>query len=102
MCTMIDEAGPYGPWPNCQSRSAAPLAAGCQKGQLPHQRACRVSSRLVRCCGRTGEEAKSMDWEKGRESDNVVEDGGSGGGGWSGGGMQFGGFHIGVGGLFLI
>jgi len=43
-----------------------------------------------------------MDWEKGRESDNVVEDGGSGGGGWSGGGMQFGGFHIGVGGLFLI
>jgi len=43
-----------------------------------------------------------MDWEKGRESDNVVEDDGSGGGGWSGGGMQFGGFHIGVGGLILI
>jgi predicted metalloprotease len=42
-----------------------------------------------------------MDWEKGRESDNVVEDGG--GGGWGGGGgMQFGGFHIGAGGLILI
>jgi len=42
-----------------------------------------------------------MDWEKGRESDNVVEDEG-GGGGWSGGGgggFQFGGFHIGAGGL---
>ena len=43
-----------------------------------------------------------MDWEKGRESDNVVDDDGSGGGRWSGGGMQFGGFHIGVGGLILI
>jgi predicted metalloprotease len=43
-----------------------------------------------------------MDWEKGRESDNVVEDDGGGGGGWNGGGMQFGGFHIGAGGLILI
>jgi predicted metalloprotease len=44
-----------------------------------------------------------MDWEKGRESDNVVEDEG-GGGGWGGGGggFQFGGFHIGVGGLLVI
>jgi len=45
-----------------------------------------------------------MDWEKGRESDNVVEDEG-GGGGWSGGGgggFQFGGFHIGAGGLLII
>jgi len=37
-----------------------------------------------------------MDWEKGRESDNVVEDGGGGGG------MQFGGFHIGLGGILVI
>jgi hypothetical protein len=43
-----------------------------------------------------------MDWEKGRESDNVVEDGGGGGWGGGGGGMQFGGFHIGAGGLILI
>jgi hypothetical protein len=43
-----------------------------------------------------------MDWEKGRESDNVVEDGGGGGGLGGGGGMQFGGFHIGIGGLLLI
>jgi predicted metalloprotease len=45
-----------------------------------------------------------MDWEKGRESDNVVEDdgGGGGGGGFGGGGMQFGGFHIGLGGLLVI
>jgi predicted metalloprotease len=43
-----------------------------------------------------------MDWEKGRESDNVVEDDGGGDGGSSGGGMQFGGFHIGVGGLIMI
>jgi predicted metalloprotease len=44
-----------------------------------------------------------MDWEKGRESDNVVEDDG-GGGGWSGGGggFQFGGFHLGIGGVLLI
>ena len=44
-----------------------------------------------------------MDWEKGRESDNVVEDDGGGGGGFGGGGgMQFGGFHIGLGGLLVI
>jgi len=42
-----------------------------------------------------------MDWERGRESDNVVEDGGGGGSG-GGGGMQFGGFHLGAGGLILI
>ena len=42
-----------------------------------------------------------MDWEKGRESDNVVEDRG-GGGGFGGGGMQFGGFHFGLGGIILI
>src|ERR1700682_4612704 len=42
-----------------------------------------------------------MDWEKGRESDNVVEDGGGGGFG-GGGGMQFGGFHIGLGGILII
>jgi predicted metalloprotease len=42
-----------------------------------------------------------MDWEKGRESDNVVEDEGGGGVG-GGGGFQFGGFHIGLGGLALI
>jgi predicted metalloprotease len=43
-----------------------------------------------------------MDWEKGRESDNVVEDEGGGGGFGGGGGLQFGGFHIGAGGLILI
>jgi uncharacterized protein len=44
-----------------------------------------------------------MDWEKGRESGNVVEDEGGGGGfGGGGGGMQFGGFHIGLGGLVII
>jgi uncharacterized protein len=44
-----------------------------------------------------------MDWEKGRESGNVVEDQGGGGGGFGGGGgMQFGGFHIGLGGLVII
>jgi predicted metalloprotease len=42
-----------------------------------------------------------MDWERGRESDNVVEDEG-GGAGAGGGGMQFGGFHIGAGGLILV
>jgi hypothetical protein len=41
--------------------------------------------------------------KKGRESDNVVEDDGGGGGGLaSGGGMQFGGFHVGLGGLLVI
>ena len=43
-----------------------------------------------------------MDWEKGRESDNVVEDDGGGGGGGGGGSMQFGGFHIGLGGMLVI
>jgi predicted metalloprotease len=43
-----------------------------------------------------------MDWEKGRESDNVVEDAGGGSGGSGGGGMQFGGFHIGIGGVIVI
>jgi len=44
-----------------------------------------------------------MDWQKGRESDNVIEDDGSGGGGSGrGGGLQFGGFHIGIGGIILI
>jgi predicted metalloprotease len=44
-----------------------------------------------------------MDWEKGRESDNVVEDDGGGGGGFGGGGgMQFGGLHIGLGGILVI
>ena len=45
-----------------------------------------------------------MDWQKGRESDNVVEDDGSGGGGGfgGGGGMQFGGFHLGIGGIILV
>jgi hypothetical protein len=42
-----------------------------------------------------------MDWGKGRESDNVVEDEGGGGIG-GGGGFQLGGFHIGLGGLALI
>ena len=42
-----------------------------------------------------------MDWQKGRESDNVVEDEGGGGGG-GGGGMQFGGFHLGIGGIILV
>ncbi|TLY51948.1 MAG: neutral zinc metallopeptidase [Gammaproteobacteria bacterium] len=44
-----------------------------------------------------------MDWQKGRQSDNVIEDDGSGGGGGpGGGGMNFGGFHIGIGGIILI
>jgi predicted metalloprotease len=44
-----------------------------------------------------------MDWQKGRESDNVVEDDGSGGGGGlGGGGMRFGGFHLGIGGIILV
>jgi len=44
-----------------------------------------------------------MDWQKGRESDNVVEDDGSGGGGgFGGGGMRFGGFHLGLGGIVVV
>jgi len=42
-----------------------------------------------------------MDWQKGRESDNVVEDQG-GGGGFGGGGMRFGGFHLGIGGIIVV
>jgi len=42
-----------------------------------------------------------MDWWKGRESDNVVEDDG-GGSGSGGGGMRFGGFHLGIGGIVLV
>ena len=42
-----------------------------------------------------------MDWQKGRESDNVVEDQG-GGGGYGGGGMRFGGFHLGLGGIIVV
>lgn len=45
-----------------------------------------------------------MDWRKGRDSDNVVEDDGSGGGGGGpgGGGMRFGGFHLGIGGIIVV
>ena len=45
-----------------------------------------------------------MDWQKGRESDNVIEDDGSGGGGGGlgGGGMRFGGFHLGLGGIIVV
>jgi len=44
-----------------------------------------------------------MDWRKGRQSDNVVEDEGGGGGGFGGGGgMRFGGFHLGLGGTIII
>jgi uncharacterized protein len=42
-----------------------------------------------------------MDWQKGRDSDNVVEDNG-GGGGYGGGGMRFGGFHLGIGGTVIL
>jgi len=42
-----------------------------------------------------------MDWQKGRQSDNVIEDEGGGGGG-SGGGLRFGGFHFGIGGTLLL
>lgn len=45
-----------------------------------------------------------MDWQKGRQSDNVEEDDGSGNGGGGyggGGGMRFGGFHLGIGGTVL-
>jgi predicted metalloprotease len=44
-----------------------------------------------------------MDWRKGRESDNVIEDDGrGGGGGFGGGGMRFGGFHLGIGGIIVV
>lgn len=44
-----------------------------------------------------------MDWQKGRQSDNVIEDeGGGGGGGGFGGGMRFGGFHLGLGGIIVV
>jgi predicted metalloprotease len=43
-----------------------------------------------------------MDWRKGRQSDNVVEDSGGGGGGGFGGGMRFGGFHLGIGGIIVV
>lgn len=44
-----------------------------------------------------------MDWQKGRDSDNVVEDEGGGGGGLGGGGgMRFGGFHLGIGGTVIV
>ncbi|MGH8041577.1 MAG: KPN_02809 family neutral zinc metallopeptidase [Rudaea sp.] len=45
-----------------------------------------------------------MDWQKGRQSDNVVEDDGNGGGGLGGGGggMRFGGFHLGIGGTIIV
>jgi len=44
-----------------------------------------------------------MDWQKGRQSDNVVEDEGGGGGGFGGGGgMRFGGFHLGLGGTIIV
>ena len=43
-----------------------------------------------------------MDWQKGRQSDNVVEDEGGGGGGGGGGGMRFGGFHLGLGGTIIV
>ena len=41
-----------------------------------------------------------MDWQKGRQSDNVVE--GESGGGLGGGGMRFGGFHLGIGGIIVV
>ena len=43
-----------------------------------------------------------MDWQKGRQSDNVVEDSGGGGGGGFGGGARFGGFHLGIGGIIVV
>jgi uncharacterized protein len=43
-----------------------------------------------------------MDWQKGRESDNVEDGGSGGGGGLGGGGMRFGGFHLGIGGIILV
>lgn len=42
-----------------------------------------------------------MDWRKGRQSDNVVKDDGSGGYG-GGGGRGFGGFHLGLGGIIVV
>ena len=43
-----------------------------------------------------------MDWEKGRESDNVVQDDGQDSGGGGGGRYGFGGFHLGLGGIVLV
>jgi len=45
-----------------------------------------------------------MLWQKGRSSDNVVEDqGGGGGGGFGGGGRRgLGGFHVSIGGIILV
>lgn len=45
-----------------------------------------------------------MDWRKGRQSSNVLEDEGGGGGsfGSGGGGMRFGGFHLGLGGTIIV
>ncbi len=43
-----------------------------------------------------------MDWEKGRESDNVVVDDGRDAGGGGGGRFGFGGFHLGLGGIILV
>jgi predicted metalloprotease len=45
-----------------------------------------------------------MDWRKGRQSSNVLEDEGGGGGsfGGGGGGMRFGGFHLGLGGTIIV
>ncbi len=43
-----------------------------------------------------------MDWNKGRQSDNVEQDDGSSGGGFGGGGTRFGGFHLGIGGIILV
>lgn len=46
-----------------------------------------------------------MEWRKGRKSDNVVEDDGSGNsssGGFNDGRMRFGGFHLGIGGIIIV
>jgi len=43
-----------------------------------------------------------MDWQKGRESDNVVEDSGGDGGGPASGRYGFGGFHLGIGGILIV
>ena len=43
-----------------------------------------------------------MDWQKGRESDNVVEDDGRDDGGTGGGRFGLGGFHLGLGGIVLV
>lgn len=43
-----------------------------------------------------------MDWQKGRQSDNVEEDDGGGSSGYGGGGgMRLGGFHLGIGGTVI-